>query len=96
MLVLGGHFEVAENYDEHEDVVHAQADFNEVAGEPLERGFVAHVMKHDAIESHREGEPHGAPSEGFLYADDMGFFLENPQIERKHRGDKSKEASPGP
>jgi hypothetical protein len=88
--------EVGEHEDEDEDVVHAQAQLDEVAGEELLAEFGAAPPPHESAERDGERAPDGAPAERLLHRDDVGVALKHPQVEGEHRGDEEKKRAPGP
>jgi hypothetical protein len=100
VLVLRVDAEILEDDDEDEDVVHAQAHLDDVAGEELERRLagrrVRHLERDEEVEGHRQAEPDGAPREGLLQRHDVGLAVEDAEIQREHQRDKGEETGPGP
>lgn len=96
VLVLGRHLEKHEDDDEDKDVVHAQAELDEVAGEEFEPALFAHRLPDDGVEDEREADPHAAPAEGFFHFRRVRFFLKNAEVEREHQHNEREKADPCP
>ena len=88
--------EVGEDENEHEDVVHAQAEFDEIAGEELLTEFGSAPPPDHAAEREGEGAPDGAPPERLLHRNDMRVALKHAEVEREHGGDEEEKRTPSP
>ena len=96
VLPLGRHLEEGEDHDEHEYVVHAQAELDEVRGEELLAELGAAPEVDEDVEGQRQGGPDGAPAQRLFHLHLMGIALEHAEIERQHGGDEREETGPGP
>ena len=96
VLVARLDLEVGEDEDEHEDVVHAEAELDQVAGEKLLGGFGSAPLPEQPAETEGKRHPDAAPREGLFHADDVRLALKHPQIEGEHCGDEGEKSDPSP
>lgn len=96
MLVFGRDLEVGENENEDEDVVHAQAEFDDVGGEKLLGGHGSTPRPDECVKREGQRHPHGTPAKGFLEFHFVGIALKYAEVDREHRGDKREKAGPSP
>src|SRR6266540_4972862 len=106
MLVFRRHAEVAEDQDEHEDIVDAEGLFDQVASEECQRGGAVRVLagwhkilpeEIDAeIEEHRQRDPDRAPDRRLTHRDSVRFAVEYAQVERQQGQHEYIKANPQP
>ena len=96
VLVFRRDLEVGEDQNEDEDVVDAQAEFDEIAGEKLLAEFGPAEVPDAAAKRECEGAPDGTPAERFLHGDDVRVALKHAEVEREHSGDEQKKCTPSP
>ena len=97
VLEFGSNFEVGENENEDEDVVHTQGELDDVGGEKLLSRLCSAPEPDHSVEREREGDPDGAPAQRFLEFHFMvGIALKDPEIDREHRGDEREKTDPSP
>ena len=94
-LLLFAYFKVPAQYQqEHEQVVHAQRQFDQVAGEEFQSLVVAAPVPDARVEDQRQRDPHRAPGQRLLHADGVRLAVEHAQIQRQHRQHERAETNP--
>ncbi len=80
MLAQCGYPEVAEDQQEHENVVHAEGLLEQVAGEKFEGCHFSPPEINPHIEEKSKCDPDSTPDEGFFDFDDMRFAMKYAQV----------------
>ena len=96
VLVLQRHAEVGEDHGEHENVVHRQRPFDEVAGEELDRVPAAQPPPDEAVEADREGRPEAGPEGTFAERGLVRLLVKDGEIEHQHHDHEDREGDPVP
>jgi hypothetical protein len=93
-LELGRNGEVLEDHQEHEQVVHAERELDDVSGEELHRFFMAFEEVEAAAERKREEDEEPEPQADFLHRDFVGFPLDVLEVDHQDRRDDDIECNP--
>jgi hypothetical protein len=96
VLVGGGHREVAEQHDEHEDVVHAQRVLDEVAGQEFHALLVRPAASRQRRHHQRQRDEHDRGQPGFPQRDRVCAAIEDPQVQRQDGQHRGIEGNPEP
>ncbi len=97
VLVLAWDLKMAEDQDEHEDVVDRQALFEQEAGQVLEPLGRALQDEDGAAEQQRDADVAGGQEQGFAHADRALLPADDPEVEgeQRHQGDGKAGPEPG-
>ena len=91
VLLLQGHAEIGEDERDDEDVVHREAQLDDVAGDELD-GFARRTVQVDeAGEGHRQREPQGGPTERLAELHDVRRAVEDAEVQREEHHDGTDE-----
>ena len=94
VLVLQRHAKVGEDHGEHEDVVHRQRPFDEVAGEELDRRLAPQPPPDEAVEGERQGRPEDRPEGALAEGGLVRLLVEDGEVEHQHYGHEDREGDP--
>jgi len=94
VFVSAGNVEVAKDQHEDKEIVDAERVFNQVSGHILD-GFSVSVKEiNPRPERQSQRHPEGRPEQRFLHLDDVGFPVEDAEIQRQHRQNEHPKEDP--
>jgi len=94
MLVGAGNIEVAKDQHEDKEIVDAERVFNQVSGYILDGLSVSVKEINPRPEQQSQRHPEGSPEQRFLHLDDVGFPVEDAEIQRQHRQNEHPKEDP--
>lgn len=94
VLELGFDRERGKDDHEDEDIIDGEGFFDQVAGDELDRLFRTEPDVDEPGETERQRNPDNAPDCGFFQGDDVGFAIEDAEVERQHHEHESEEPEP--
>ena len=94
ILVFQRHAKGAEDDRKHEDVVHRERPFDEIAGEKLDGRVAAEPPPDDAVEAECQQRPEGCPETAFSQRWLVGLSVKNRQVKREHHDHEGGEGQP--
>src|SRR5882672_1739639 len=93
-LVLLRNGKVPEYHEKDEEIVHTEGEFEYIACDEFKRDLSPLPEKDHACKSHGEGDPHGAPGEGFSRAHHAAAALKDEEIQHQHAQREQIEENP--
>src|SRR5258705_8928312 len=72
VLMVIGYFEIAEDHQEHKEVIHAEREFNNVSGDKFQHAGAAMPEENEHGESSGQRDPHAGPDQCFAKPDTVG------------------------
>ena len=94
VLVFIGNFEIAEDEQKHEKIVHAQREFDHVAGDELQSLRPAVPEQFEYGEPGCQCDPNRRPGKRLPKADAMGPAVEHTQVDHQHGQHEQVEEDP--
>src|SRR5690606_11388903 len=94
VLVEAGHPEGREDHRDHEEVVDRKTLLDQVAGEEVDALVPTEKEEDEAVEDQRKRDPEAGPEQRFLRPDDVGFAVEDPEVEREEDDDEEEKPRP--
>src|SRR5882762_1129188 len=94
LLVLFGDAEIAEDEKENEEVIDAEREFDDIAGDELECRLLALPVVQESSERQSQGDPDGAADRSFSKRNSFFAPAEDAEVERQHEQDEGVEGDP--
>src|SRR5262249_40288088 len=94
VLMIIGHFEIAENHQEDEKIVDAERKLDDVAGYKFECTCAAMPEVHENSEGCGQRDPNTRPHQRFAESHAMRPAIQHPQVQCQHRHYKEIEKNP--